>query len=99
MDNKRTYYLSSHIVSRAQPLLDDGRFGSLSEICRYAVRVFQEWLDSDGVHTVPYIRRTGDYKRSLPLNPWVMDRIRQHDIADGDIVDYALDHYLRQNSL
>lgn len=101
MNKARTYYLSSRIVERAQPLLDSGRFDTLSEVCRYAVRSFQEWLDSqNGTPEVPHLRRTGDYKRSLPLSEWVMQRIMDHDIlGESEIVDYALDFYLRRNGL
>ncbi len=99
MDNRRTYYISGRIVERAQPLLDSGRFDTFSELCRYAVRAFQEWLDEDADHVIVYMKRTGDYKRSLPLNEWVMRRISEHQVANADIVDYALDFYLRKNGL
>lgn len=100
MGNTKTYYLSRGIVERAQPLLDSGRFDTLSELCRHSVRVFQEWLDSEDEAEIVHIRRTGDYKRSLPLNEWVVNRIMDHNVLDGvEIVDYALDFYLKRNGL
>ena len=100
MSGSKTYYLSSRIVERAQPMLDCGRFDSVSELCRHAVRCFQEWLDSDGEHEIAHVRRTRDYKRSLPLNQWVLDRIMEHDVvSEAEVVDYALDYYLKRNGL
>lgn len=82
-------------------MVDEGRYESMSELCRHAVRCFQEWLDgTDGVPEIVHVRRTRDYKRNLSLSEWVIDRIMDHDVLnESEIVDYALDFYLRRNGL
>lgn len=100
MGSTFTVYLSKPIVERADPLIETGEFDTLSELCRYSIRFFLDWIESDNVSSLTYIRRTDPVKRNIQLNPVVMERILGYGLINkSDIADYALSHYLEFKGL
>ena len=100
MGSTFTIYLSKPIIDRATPLLDSGEFDTLSELCRYSIRYFLDWIESGNVSSLTYIKRTEPVKRNIQLNPVVLDRILERGLINkADIADYALSHYLEFKGL
>lgn len=95
-----TIYVSKPIIDRAAPLLDSGEFETFSEVCRYSIHYFLDWLEEDEVTTLIHIRRTQPVKRNVQLNEVVLERILEYGLVTrAEIADYALVHYLEHKGL
>ena len=100
MGSSVTVYLSRPLVERATSLLESGEFDTLSELCRYSIRFFLDWIESENVQTLTYVRRTDPVKRNIQLNDEVVGRILGRGLINrADIADYALSHYLEFKGL
>lgn len=95
-----TVYISSPIMSRVAPLVDSGEFETLSEVCRYSLRLYMEWLEAEDIVSVDHILRASPVKHNMKLNEFVVDRILARRILNmSEMMDYALSHYLAVRGL
>lgn len=100
MGSGYTAYVSKDFIERAAPLLSSGEFENQSELLRFAIRTFWDWIERDNVESLQHIIRGELIKRNVQVNDYVMERITATGLVDKpEIADYALDHYLRMKGL
>ena len=79
-------------------LVDSGEFDNVSEVIRFAVRVYWDHLRRIGPDAVPLVDRKGTKKvAAVRLDSNVVNGLMHMRLmSKGDIGDYALDFYLNE---
>ncbi len=100
MGSTYTAYVSKSMMERAAPLVDSGEFDTMSELLRFAIRTFYEWLMREDVTSLRHVIRGEVIKRNLPISDVVIEGILSRGlVSKTEIPDYALDHYLGTRGL